>query len=96
MRSVNVAELKKQLSRYLAFAKTGEEIVICDRNLPVAKLVPFSADTTSEQELMLVAAGKLRMPRESIDLEQLLAAPTERTRGHSITAALLEEREQSR
>jgi len=43
MRSVNVAELKNRLSKYLTFAKGGEEVVIRDRNLPVAKLVPFSA-----------------------------------------------------
>ncbi|MGA8618948.1 MAG: type II toxin-antitoxin system prevent-host-death family antitoxin [Candidatus Sulfotelmatobacter sp.] len=42
MRSVSAAELKNRLSKYLAFAKGGEEIVIRDRNLPVAKLVPFS------------------------------------------------------
>lgn len=35
MRSVNVAELKNQLSKYLSFAKGGEEVVIRDRNLPV-------------------------------------------------------------
>ncbi len=42
MRSVNVAELKNQLSKYLTFAKSGDEIIIRDRNVPVAKLVPFS------------------------------------------------------
>jgi antitoxin (DNA-binding transcriptional repressor) of toxin-antitoxin stability system len=35
MRSVNVAELKDQLSKYLTFAKGGEEVLIRDRNLPV-------------------------------------------------------------
>jgi antitoxin (DNA-binding transcriptional repressor) of toxin-antitoxin stability system len=38
MRSVNVAELKNRLSKYLSFAKGGEEVVIRDRKLPVAKL----------------------------------------------------------
>lgn len=38
MRSVNVAELKNRLSKYLRFAKGGEGVVIRDRNLPVAKL----------------------------------------------------------
>jgi hypothetical protein len=31
MRSVNVAELKDQLSKYRTFAKGGEEVVIRDR-----------------------------------------------------------------
>jgi len=63
MRSVNVAELKNRLSKYLTFAKGGEEIVIRDRNLPVAKLVPFSAGEGSEEELLLVAAAKCGYPK---------------------------------
>jgi antitoxin (DNA-binding transcriptional repressor) of toxin-antitoxin stability system len=62
MRSVNVAELKNQLSKYLTFARSGEEIVIRDRNLPGAKLIPFSAGDASDEELLLVAAGKMRLP----------------------------------
>ena len=63
MRSVNVAELKNRLSKYITFAKGGEEVVIRDRNLPVAMLVPFSAEDADDQDLLLVAAGKLRLPR---------------------------------
>lgn len=96
MRSVNVAELKNQLSKYLTFAKNGEEIVIRDRSLPVAKLIPFLAESANEQELLLIAAGKLRLPRESVDLEKLLTVPSGRTKVHEVTAALLDEREQSR
>src|SRR6266568_2410442 len=66
MRSVNIAELKNRLSRYLTFAKGGEEIIIRDRNLPVAKLVPFSGDEGSEDELLLVAAGKMRLPKTPV------------------------------
>jgi prevent-host-death family protein len=76
MRSVNVAELRNRLSKYLRFAKGGEEIVIRDRNLPVAKLVPFSADEGTEEELLLVAAGKMRLPKTSVDVEELLRIPT--------------------
>ncbi len=70
MRSVNVAELKNRLSKYLTFAKGGEEVVIRDRNLPVAKLVPFSAEGADDQELVLVAAGKLRLPKVRLDIKQ--------------------------
>lgn len=95
MRSVNVAELKNQLSKYLTFAKSGEEIIIRDRNLPVAKLVPFSAEVVAEEELLLVAAGKMRLPEKPIDLEKALRIPTGRLIGRAGTRALLEEREQS-
>lgn len=49
MRSVNVAELKNRLSKYLRFAKACEEVVIRDRNLPVAKLVPFSTESCASR-----------------------------------------------
>jgi prevent-host-death family protein len=96
MRSVNVAELKNQLSKYLTFARSGEEIVIRDRNLPVVKLIPFSAGDASDEELLLVAAGKMRLPKESADLEKLLKVPSGPTIGREVTGALLDEREQSR
>jgi prevent-host-death family protein len=95
MRSVNVAELKNQLSKYLTFAKSGEEIVIRDRNLPVAKLVPFSTEEGTEEELLLVAAGKMRLPQNSVDLEKALRIPTGRMVGREGTRALLEDREES-
>ena len=95
MRSVNVAELKNRLSKYLTFAKSGEEIVIRDRNLPVAKLVPFSADEGSEEELLLVAAGKMRLPKNDVDVDELLRIRTGRGSHRKGTQALLDDREES-
>ncbi len=95
MRSVNVAELKNRLSKYLTFAKGGEEIVIRDRNLPVAKLVPFSAEEGSEEELLLVAAGKMRLPKNDVEVDELLRIPTGRVSHREATQALLDDREES-
>ena len=94
-RSVNVAELKNRLSKYLSFAKNGEEIVIRDRNLPVAKLVPFSSDDASEEELLLVAAGKMRLPEKPLNVDELLKIPTGTVSGNQATQALLDDREES-
>ena len=96
MRSVNVAELKDQLSKYLTFAKGGEEVVIRDRNLPVAKLVPFSAEGADEQELKLVAAGKLRLPKVRLDVKQLLKISTGRVAGNKAIQAIAADREEKR
>jgi prevent-host-death family protein len=84
MRSVNVAELKNRLSRYLSFAKGGEEVVIRDRNLPVAKLVPFLAEGADDQELGLVAA----------DVKELLRIPTGSVTGNKAMQAVLADREE--
>ena len=93
VRSVNIAELKNSLSKYLTFAKGGEEIVIRDRNLPVAKLVPFSSDDASDDELLLVAAGKMRIPKRSIKIEELLRIPTGAVDSSEAVQAILDERE---
>jgi prevent-host-death family protein len=95
MRSVNIAELKNRLSRYLTFAKGGEEIIIRDRNLPVAKLVPFSGDEGSEDELLLVAAGKMRLPKTPVRVEELLRIPTGKVGAREGIQALLDDREES-
>ncbi|MGH9836563.1 MAG: type II toxin-antitoxin system Phd/YefM family antitoxin [Blastocatellia bacterium] len=44
MRSVTVKELKDDVGRYLDEVLAGEEVVIKDRNKPVAKILPFSAN----------------------------------------------------
>jgi len=41
METVNIHDAKTNLSRLLARVELGEEIVISDRGVPVAKLVPF-------------------------------------------------------
>jgi len=94
MRTVNVAKLKDQLSKYLTFAKSGEEVVIRDRNLPVAKLVPFPAEGADDQELKLVAAGRLRLPTVELDVKQLLKVPTGTVKGNKAIRAILAEREE--
>ena len=96
MVSVNVAELKNRLSKYLTFVKAGEEIVIRDRNLPVAKLVPFQAEEASEEELILVAAGKMRLPKSSLKVSDLVKIPTGKVAGSDGIRALLDEREETR
>jgi antitoxin (DNA-binding transcriptional repressor) of toxin-antitoxin stability system len=94
MRSVNVAELKDQLSKYLTFAKGGEEVVIRDRNLPVAKLVPFSAESADEQELKLVAAGKMRLPKARLNVKRLSKIPTGSVVGNKAIQAVATDREE--
>ena len=94
MCSVNVAELKNRLSKYLTFAKDGEEVLIRDRNLPVAKLVPFSTEGASDHELALVAAEKLRLPKERLNVKKLLKIPTGSVPGNKAIKAVIADREE--
>jgi prevent-host-death family protein len=95
MVSVSVAELKNRLSKYLRAVKAGEEIVIRDRNLPVAKLVPFSAHESNEEELLLVTSGKMPLPKAAFKMADLLKIRTGKVVGREGIKALLDERERS-
>jgi prevent-host-death family protein len=94
MRSVNVAELKNRLSKYLSFVKAGEEVVIRERDLPVAKLVPFSAEDADSHDLLLAAAGKLKLPIAPLNLNEFLKMPAPRVSRHKAIRALLADREE--
>ena len=93
MRKVNATKLKRQLRKYLTLAKAGEEIIIFRRNAPVAKLVPLSTEDASEEDLLLVAAGIMRLPKRALNVDELLRIPTGRVSGNDAVEALRKERE---
>lgn len=93
MRSVSITELKNRLSAYVSFARAGEEIIIREHDLPVAKLVPFSPGDASEDELMLVAAGKMRLSEGPIDVDELWKIKTGSVDDSKAIAVLLTDRD---
>jgi prevent-host-death family protein len=62
MKIVNISDLKAQLSAHIRLVKDGEEVLVCDRNKPVARIVPCRLRDHSEQERRLVARGVLTLP----------------------------------
>ena len=58
--SVGVAELRRNLSRYLRRVERGERLLVTDRNRPVAELGPPS--TTGAALDRLIAEGRLPPP----------------------------------
>ncbi|MGH7911138.1 MAG: type II toxin-antitoxin system Phd/YefM family antitoxin [Candidatus Dormibacteraceae bacterium] len=59
-RTVGVAELRQNLSRYLRDVERGERLLVTDRNRPVAELAP---PTSSGGALdRLVASGRVTRP----------------------------------
>jgi prevent-host-death family protein len=73
MKTVNIGELKNQLSGYLQYVKNGEEIVIKDRTVPVARLLPFRHGTQWDREEQLVASGALKMPEQAMDWSEFFS-----------------------
>lgn len=97
MRSVNIAELKNRLSTYIGFAKNGEEIIIRDRDLAVAKLMPMEPGDIGEDERWLVAHGKMTLPRRPLTpeaLEEFFRMPRPAVKGNAVVQALLNDREE--
>ncbi|HJN44090.1 MAG: type II toxin-antitoxin system prevent-host-death family antitoxin [Vicinamibacterales bacterium] len=41
MKSAKVSELKAKLSGYLSDVRRGETVTVCDRQTPIARLVPL-------------------------------------------------------
>src|SRR5215218_7883847 len=78
MKSVNIAELKNRLSGYLNDVKAGEEILVRDRNQPVARIVPLARSMDEDEELLALASqGKLRLGHGVLD-ESFWAMPPPR------------------
>ena len=64
MKTVNIADLKNRLSSYLQLVREGEEIIVKDRNHPIARITPYDTSGLSESERRLVASGALKLPEE--------------------------------
>ena len=75
MRTVNIGELKNQLSGYLQYVKNGEEIVIRDRSVPVARILPFRQGSRWDEEAQLVAVGALKMPEQEMNWDEFFELP---------------------
>ena len=61
MKTVNIAELKNRLSSYLNEVRAGEEIVVRDREVPIARIIPLPAAGSEEVRRKLAAAGRVRL-----------------------------------
>ena len=62
MKVVKIGDLKARLSAHLQLVRNGEEVLVCDRNNPVARIVPIPLANRPEQEKRLVASGLLTPP----------------------------------
>ena len=62
VKRVNIGELKARLSAHIRVVRDGEEVLVCDRNRPVARIVPCRLENRTEQERRLIARGILVPP----------------------------------
>jgi len=64
VKRANIGDLKTNLSLYVKGVKSGGKVLITERNVPVAKIVPLDDDDLYEnEEEQLIAEGILSPPR---------------------------------
>ncbi len=61
--NVRLAELKAHLSEHLRRVRGGRTLTVLDRDTPVARIVPYRAETQLEIRRATRTPGDLRLPR---------------------------------
>ena len=75
MRTVNIGDLRNQLSAYLQHVKNGEEIVVCDRNTAVARILPIASTGIDEQEKNIFGQKNEKDTRRAVSLGFIYTLP---------------------
>ena len=57
---VNITELRNRFDFYLAVVKRGGEVIICERNVPFAKISPLKHTAAHEIEEIRPVAKELK------------------------------------
>ena len=78
MKRAQIAELKAHLSKYLAQVRTGDTVIVCDRNTPIARIVPYAEsedrfviDEPTQPATILRSIRGVR-PKRTVDVVALL------------------------
>ena len=93
MKKTGVTNLKARLSQFLAVVKAGDEVLVTERGVPIARLVPLPVREESEAGWeVLERAGLIRRPVRRLD-EGFWALPRPADPNGSVRADLIAERE---
>ena len=91
-RTASVVELKARLSEHLRQVKAGHEVVVTERGVPVARLLPLDdGERRSTRRLRLTRTGVLKPGRGKLPAA-LKRVPEGPPTGQSVVDALLDER----
>ena len=97
MRSESISSAKNQLSALIKRVQRGEPILITDRGVPVAKLVPVELGPGVPERIVgLAQRGLARLPEREPDGTWLKLPRPSLGPGPSAVAVFLDERRQGR
>lgn len=86
MKTVNISDLKAKLSAHLQIVRNGEDVLVLDRNQPVARIVPVRLEEDERQQ-RLIARGILIPPRKPWPASK----PWPRPKGKKISDEVMQE-----
>ena len=91
MITAGIREVKNNLSKYLTQVKAGEEVVITDRGLPVARIVKENQRNKGIRNalLPLIRNGVITLPGRRMNKENL---KTVKSHGKLISEMVIEDR----
>lgn len=91
--SVTIRQLRAHLRAHLERVRRGHEILVLDRDQPVARIIPYeeSADVDA-QTRGLIARGRLLPPRKEMDWDAFDRLPIPRVRGNALLDAVVANR----
>jgi antitoxin (DNA-binding transcriptional repressor) of toxin-antitoxin stability system len=95
MKVTSISELKNTLSAHLDRTRSGEIVVITDRNSPIATLERITPGSHTDSETRLVANGIIAPRKAPLNVAALLAMPLPACNS-SLVSAILEERSNDR
>ena len=91
-RTTSVAELKAKLSEHLRQVKSGHELIVTERGIPVARMLPLDdGERRSTRRVRLTRSGALKPGRGKLPAA-LKRAPAGPDADTTVVEALLAER----
>ena len=91
-RTASVVELKAKLSEHLRQVKSGHELIVTERGIPVARMLPLDdGERRSTRRLRLTRSGALKPGRGKMPAA-LKRPPQGAAVGSAVVDALLAER----
>ena len=97
MKTASISDLKNKLSAFLDLVRSGESILVLDRNVPIAVIERVDEQAqTDPRALKLERAGLMRRPVGGRTLDVAALREPAPKSSASVLHALIEERRESR
>jgi len=96
VRRASIAVLKARLSEYVDAATVGEETIVTDRNVPVARLCPVGVPARHEARVAFLCRAGLARPAERALSREFWDRPRPKDRRGRALTVLIEERHHDR